>query len=503
MPFLTADRWRRECLDVSASTHDAPPLIFIEKNQNASRLVAVDQVAKTQGLLPGLSLADARARVPTLRAVTYDAHADIVFLSKLADAALAFTPTVALEEPHGLTLDITGCAHLFGDETGLVAKLKAMLRANGLSLSRVAVASTPDMARALARFGDTDQILTQGDREVRALPVAALEGKPEDIRTLQRAGLKTIGAVADRPSILFTARFTQAFTIRLGRILGEEDRRITPRRAPPVYLLEQRCPEPVGNQDVIERIILDLAQRLAKQLEINGDGGRVFEAAFFRSDGAVRSLRIETSQPTRDTNVVMRLYRDRLDALADPLDPGFGFDLIQLHALRVEPSHVTQSTFDTHDEDTEQIGRLVDRLSVMFGRDRITQLQAANTHVPERSQIVRPAAEKLECTRCNAQPFEAKPIRPLHLFVPPQIIEMTGCPNEPQPARFCWRRVMHHVVFAEGPERIADEWWRVPSGFGLRDYFRVETVQGQRFWIFRAAITRERGPQWFLHGVFA
>jgi protein ImuB len=72
--------------------------------------------------------------------------------------------------------------------------------------------------------------------------------------------------------------------------------------------------------------------------------------------------------------------------------------------------------------------------------------------------------------------------------------------------------VLHDVIHAEGPERIADEWWRTPSGYGARDYFRVETAEGRRFWIFRADATAAlRAPagadpvsaKWFLHGVFA
>ena len=63
----------------------------------------------------------------------------------------------------------------------------------------------------------------------------------------------------------------------------------------------------------------------------------------------------------------------------------------------------------------------------------------------------------------------------------------------------------HTVARAEGPERIAPEWWREPpgSGHGLsRDYFRVETGEGRRFWLFREGLYgRETDrPAWFVHG---
>ena len=61
---------------------------------------------------------------------------------------------------------------------------------------------------------------------------------------------------------------------------------------------------------------------------------------------------------------------------------------------------------------------------------------------------------------------------------------------------------------AEGPERIAPEWWRElvrSSGSRPRDYYRIEDEDGRRYWVFRAGLYSDSGtnlPAWFLHGVF-
>jgi protein ImuB len=47
-----------------------------------------------------------------------------------------------------------------------------------------------------------------------------------------------------------------------------------------------------------------------------------------------------------------------------------------------------------------------------------------------------------------------------------------------------------------GPERIETAWWRGRSV--RRDYYRVETAEGSRYWLFR----RLTDGQWFLHGEF-
>jgi protein ImuB len=67
------------------------------------------------------------------------------------------------------------------------------------------------------------------------------------------------------------------------------------------------------------------------------------------------------------------------------------------------------------------------------------------------------------------------------------------------PAQFRWRRVLHQVVRAEGPERLLGEWWRLDpeeSETPPRDYFRVEDSDGRRYWLYRSA------GHWFLHGLF-
>jgi protein ImuB len=61
----------------------------------------------------------------------------------------------------------------------------------------------------------------------------------------------------------------------------------------------------------------------------------------------------------------------------------------------------------------------------------------------------------------------------------------------------------HTIIHAEGPERIAMEWWRDEAGRPLtRDYFRVESREGVRVWVFREDPINTQ-TRWFVHGVFA
>jgi protein ImuB len=97
------------------------------------------------------------------------------------------------------------------------------------------------------------------------------------------------------------------------------------------------------------------------------------------------------------------------------------------------------------------------------------------------------------------------PIRPIRLFDRPEPIEaMAEVPDGP-PVQFTWRRVNYRVIHAEGPERIAMPWWRDDRGKTLtRDYFRVESREGIRVWLYREGVFQAGTPaSWFLHGLFA
>jgi protein ImuB len=498
MPFLSSDRWQHE-----NRSDDDRPMVFVAKTKGVSQLTAIDARARSLGLQAGMALADARARLPRIRAIAANPLGDAAFIEHLADLALAFTPSVALDPPDGLALDITGCSHLFAGEARLAAHLQKVLYAAGISAAKLAVAPTPDMARALARFCRRNPCFAEDDTLVRTLPVAALECAEEDATALRRAGLKTIADIADRPSLLFAARFTSAFTAKLARVLGEEDRHISPRRKPASYRAEQRCAEPIVSHEVIVNMLADLVASVCDQLAARSVGGRIFEGMFLRADGAVRRIRVETSRPTRDPKVILRLYRDRLDALADPLDPGFGFDLICFEAVRVEPWMESQGTFNAHDDQKDKVAQLVDRLSTMFGRERVMRLQPVDSHIPERAQTVVPATFPTPPYEWEHGAICSKAgLRPPLIYARPHLIDVEAGDND-RLESIRWRRVTHRIANAIGPERIAEEWWRPPSGYGTRDYYRVESSEGRRFWIFRAAATAGGERQrWFLHGVF-
>ncbi len=479
----------------------------MEKQAGALRVAALDAAAHRAGLKAGMGLADARALIPAIHAADIDRDGDLGQLTRFAAACERFTPAVAIDGDDGLLLDITGCAHLFGGEEALPPLIRRLCLRAGY-MARIAVAGTPDAAHAFARFGGEGVTPPGAEAEAaRGLPIAAIEADAETHLALSRAGLRSLGDLMERPTDALTARFGGGLTARLRRIAGHEDIRITPLRPLPACSAERHFSEPAALVETILTVFERLAGDISRNLERRGEGGRSFEALVFRTDGVVRRIGLDTAEPCRDPAVLIRLLRLRIDALADPLDPGFGFDGVRLSVIRSEPVAASQADFEGRDaaEDAERgIAGLVDRLTARFGRAQVVRFLPVDTHDPVRAARRVPASEGAADGAWLVEPGHP-PLRPLTLFDMPQPIETLAEVPDGPPVRFRWRRLLHEVARAEGPERIAPEWWLTGENAAARDYYRIENARGQRFWVFREGFYGDPAepPRWFLHGLFA
>ncbi|WP_315706172.1 MULTISPECIES: DNA polymerase Y family protein [unclassified Bradyrhizobium] len=515
LPRLPIDRIKRKLASTSATPDDGKPNVVVIKDGNALLIHSLDEAAARWGLTHGLPLANARAICPDLLVHEADTAADTKTLEDIADWCDRFTPLVALDPPHGLALDVTGCAHLFGGEAMLMKLLCDALTARGFTVS-AAIASNAICARTLNHHVH-GRIVLDGEEAavVSPLPVVALGAGEAITLGLRRAGLKTIGDVASRGRHEITARFGAVFTRVLAQALGEADAPISPRKPPPDYIVEKRFAEPVATDTVIAASLSSLASMLVAAMAQQGKGARRLEAYFFRTDGVVRMIAVDTGRPVTEMRVIDRLFRERLDALSDPLDPGFGFDLIRLCASRSELVVQEQRDLDAHVHDNDEIAALIDRIAARIGGKRVIVHLPVDTHIPERASLPAPAQQQLVAASKADWPARVEgepPLRPLRLFDCPEEIQVIAQVPDGPPARFVWRRAAHAIVRAEGPERIAMEWWR-PDGQGLtRDYFRVEDENGLRFWLYRDGlydreIEQQPGrvvqPAWYMHGLFA
>lgn len=504
LPALAIERWR---LNAAAPDNDpAIPLVLAGETAHGPRITALSAAAAAQGAHAGSLLADARAVAPALVVHPADPAADRALLEQMALWVQRWGPFSALDPPDGLIVDVTGAAHLFGGEAALVADARAAFARRGFA-ARLAIAPTAGAAWACAHHArdgmvlaaDADPLAALGD-----LPVAALRLDPGAVLLLDRLGLKRIGDLAAIGRADLARRFRDRRSpatnplLRLDQLAGRMPEPILPVIAAPVPLVQRRLLEPVRHRALLDRVLDDLAQALARRLEAMGQGARRVELGLWTVDGAVQAIRVELAAPARDPAHIARLFAHRLDGV----DAGFGIELVRLAVPWAEPLALSQDDLDAAaDNHGTSLAACLDRLGARLGSAAIASPVPRGSHVPERAQAwVRPEAAALVQEELALRP------RPLKLLDRAEPIAVIYAAPDGLPRLFRWRGAVHEIARAEGPERIAPEWWRERGRARLRDYYRIEDSQGRRYWIYRQGLAgdgRGGAPEWFLQGLCA
>ena len=497
LPNLAIERWAK-----SASFAPDAPVVLTLEGPHGPIVHAVTKAAAERGARVGARLTDARALDPALTAIPGDPAADGALVERLAQWAGRWSPLVEVDgDPSrvpgtgGLRLDVTGVAHLFGGEPGLVRDIRHRFAKTGLT-SRVAVAPTAAAAWALSRHAPC---ICGPEVAARVAPlhVSALQLDPGIVRTLERLGLKTVAALIGVPRLALARRFRGAEDVveALDRALGRKPEPLTaigtdpPPRA--LLKLEEPATHPEAASQALERLI----PAFVRELEDRRLGARRLSLTGDRVDGSVAVASVATAIPSREPRHLQRLLADK----AATLNPEFGFDAFALSAEWTEDLGAAQESLVEEPSGTRELARLVDRLTVKLGPRAVQRPQAVESYLPERASGWISALAKTEPVALpSAQ-------RPQRLLDRPEAIDVIYATPEGMPRRFMWRRAIHDIARVEGPERIAPEWWRQPSSARLRDYYRVEDADGRRYWIYREGLIGDgRGglPAWFIHGLF-
>jgi protein ImuB len=507
------------------------PFVLAVTGSGGPRIAALNEAAEAAGLALGEPLADARAKAGELQTRAIDTAADDAALRRLVLWATRYTPTASPwcrdlwgedNGADGFFLDIEGAAHLFGGEERLLADLSFRLERNFGLPARLAVADTPGMAWALARFARAPASVLPSGHEAQALaplPVEALRLSPDTCRTLRRLGFKTIGTLLDKPRAPFAARFPAQLLRRIDQAFGRIEEPLIPIVAPPVYHTLRYLLEPQLTQEAIVALARRLMQTLVRVLTRDDVGARSLRLSLYNVDGAVETIDIALTLPTRDVAHIVRLIDLKLEKLAAAEDAGFGFEAVGLAVTHVERMLARQDELIADDgaDRTESCAQLVDKLQQRLGPSSVRGFAPVASHLPERAEMLRPVAAET-CPHPNPPPLagegregaepEQKP-RPLLILPRAEPTEVIALIPDGPPRRFCWRGVTYEVAGSQGPERIASEWWRQSNGHRspgpTRDYYLVEDCGGHRFWLYREGLYEREtaAARWFVHGLFA
>ncbi|RBO52298.1 DNA polymerase Y family protein [Rhodovulum sp. BSW8] len=387
-PRLAADRALRGRRSLPPG-----PFAVLADRRGAQVIVSLCAEAEAAGLRPGQPLRDAMAICPHLATRPADPTGEAAFLTGLRRWAGRFSPWVAEDPPDALRLDITGCAHLFGGEPGLIAAVEADCAALGLSV-RPGIADTLGAAWALARFAGTEaQPHRTGDaiaQEARAtrsraarraghgrdrtaartdgpaaerlpiappgqtraalapLPMAALRLDEVTVEALARLGLRRVGDILGMPRAPLARRFGRGLVDRLDQALGAASEPVSPARPAPHLAVRLSLPEPIGLETDLLAAIDRLLPALGARLEAAGLGARRLRLQAFRTDRGIQTVEVGLARATAAPDRMRPLLALKLGGLesGNRDGGGGGIDRLRLKAVDTEPLSPQSGRFD-------------------------------------------------------------------------------------------------------------------------------------------------------------
>jgi len=525
--------------EIAAGSHN-DPFALVHTVSGSQRLYCLNDQALAIGLKAGIALTDARALHPGLQVAEADPDGDAKSLDALALWAIRYSPWVNVCRPDGLWIDITGAAHLLGGEAAVMQDIKSRLRQAGIRAC-IATAETAGGAWALARFhprGITGITIPAGQitQALTDLPIQALRIDDRLSQTLYRLGLKQIGDISALPRVTLERRFRDKRTrssgrlsegsnshiktllIRLDQALGYLQEPLSPISEPPRWRVRQSLLEPITDAGLLEQITKDLLPGLLASLEKAEQGVRRLALIAYRVDGTTDQVIVGSQVATQEAGHILRLLKDRYETI----DPGFGIDLVMLTVIETALMRAQQQDItggSKADDATLAIAKLTDRIKSRVGPASVQRPVHHHSYLPERVQ--RLSSDLSRETGWDNVLDDISTHRPIRLLIRPEPLDVMAEIPEGPPISFTWRRLLHKVRLAEGPERLSSEWWfsdrqsdDMPFDQKLagapRDYYHIEDRLGRRFWLFRLGLYSARGltgapntaPRWYMHGLF-
>jgi protein ImuB len=444
-------------------------------------VVAANGIAKRRGIVPGLSVAAALALDAELSIHLRDERAEAAALESIALWAGQWTPTISIDPPACVLVEISGCLNYFGGFDRLRQQIDGGVAELGFS-AVVATAPTALAASLFARAGQAITVEHSVERgaglqgRLAALPIALLDHAHAALDTLSGIGVHTLGDVLALPRDGVARRFGQGLLDDIDRARGALPEARPLFVAPARYQGQIELPSPVEETEALLFAAKRLVTELAGFLQGRGAGVTRLRCDLVHEDGQPTSIVLGLTA-TRRIEHIMHVLRERL---AREQLPG-RVEAIRLVSEEIAPLTAKEGDFfAAANKDSEAGAQLIERLRARLGEDAVSALALHADHRPELA--TRSVAMTASMPSAMVDACASLPLRPLWLVAEPR-------PLRAEPAAMS-------LQLLSGPERIETGWW--DGGDIGRDYFVGRGVRGEQLWLYR-----DRGGAWFVHGIFA
>lgn len=520
-----------------------PMVLYGKSGRQARSVWACNELARQQGIRLGMPLLEAKRQFSgCVQAI--DPVGDEAALERLAIQCQRFTPYCGLRpaNPHRplldtLLLDIGKTNKFFGGEAGVLQQIADFFQSLGYEVRGV-VADHWAAAWALAVYADLDALAeatasatpqdgchstarnlgsatsvhlvaiapASQEAAIGQLPVAALRVDEDTCQKFADLGIERIEQVWQLPADSLPARFGSELNWRLAEMAGASKEKIQICSAETTFHSWRNLEYPTTDVEVLQHHVQDLLGELLPRIAALQSGVLSLECQWFVAQRPPLHFALRLVQPIQDSEYLQSLLQLQWERVQLPAEVTAVHLLIPL--IAADKPQQQWLFADSADTRLRHRATLLDRLASRLGPEQVLQKRWVPQALPERGFVPRAQVRRQTATKPRERQTITQPHglleRPTRLYHPARPLANPTAETFQLPGTQSWvpavlsqggnkQRVQHAV----GPERIESQWWE--GRWERRDYYRVQTETGERFWIYQEIGT----ARWWLQGEFA
>jgi len=380
----------------------------------------------------------------------------------LSDCASAFSPRVENTAPGTVVFDLEGLERLFGSYSEIAEKVAEHVRAAGIQ-AHVAVASNPDAAISAARGFAGVTVVGRGAeaKRLQDLPLDVLAPSPEILETLDRWGIRTIGAFRNLPAVQVSERLGQE-GVRLHKLArGAGSRPLVPHQEVLRFMEVMELEYELGTIEPLTFILSRMLDQICSRLRARNLATHEVHLAL---GIYVRVLRLPV--PVRNPKLLTKLLI--FDLEAHP--PGAPIQQVKVEAIPTKPRVAQNGLFVPLSPEPEKLELTLARIAAVVGEEKVGSPEVLDTYRPDAFRVKKFGLARNErglkpATTCMPTRYDQNVVAgfsprsfAFRLFRPP--LEATVQLRNNIPSWIAFHGVHGPIEKLSGPWRSSGDWWR-------------------------------------------
>jgi len=469
------------------------PLAVLTAAMSVRRVLDANAAARSQGVRPGATETEARARCPALVSRPWGEEQIASGRHALLEAASSVSPRVEDWGPGIVHIDAAGLTRLFGDLPAVGRRLLRQAQAVGFS-ARVAFADSRTAARVVASGASSAVTIVPPGHERAALAGAPLDvlGLDADLTaTLARWGVTTLGALAALPRDGLGTRLGPAGLQAHDTALGLDRDAFTPWAPSPFWGEAQGLDWEIESLADLVTVLATVLERLCVRLAAARLAADALEVSLELASRGHHTLAVPLAAPMDEPKPMLTLVALELEARP----PEAPVTRVTVSAHPVGARARQRGFWQPLAPPSRELGAVLARLGALAGPANVGAPRIEDSHRPDAHAVVpfAPPPEELGMS-CRSRARDGAWQGALRLALrrvrPPRRVRVET--NGEQPMRVDGQG----VVARAGPWRGSGEWWDARGW--ARDEWDVALGDGML-----CRLTHDhRTGEWHLDGIY-